>query len=75
MNVVEAPALICAEAHVNVHLFELVAAELPDPVSGLRVAPEGTVSLVQWSPLGTLNETAKPVTVALPVFLIVIVPQ
>ena len=47
MNVNEAPALIEAEAHANVHAFDVVAAELPLPERGLNVAPEGTASLVQ----------------------------
>jgi hypothetical protein len=68
LNVVVAPALIVVFANVNTQWFELVVAELPEPLSGLRTAPEGTVSLVQWSPLGTLNATLKPVTEAVPVF-------
>ncbi len=71
----EPPAASVALAHVNLQTFDVVCAEVPLPVRGLSVAPEGTVSFVQWSPLGTLNCTEKPVTLLDAPFLIVIVPQ
>jgi hypothetical protein len=75
LNVSDAPAAIVALDHVNVQTFDCVYAELPEPVSGLKVAPEGTASLVQWSPLGMVNRTEKPATPLDVVFLMVIVPQ
>jgi hypothetical protein len=75
LNVSEAPAASVLLDHVNLQVFDVVAADVPLPVSGLRTAPEGTVSLVQWSPLGTLNWTVNPVTEDDPLFLIVMVPQ
>ena len=57
MNVSDAPAASVLLDHVNVHEFDVVAADVPLPERGLSVAPAGTVSLVQWSPLGTVNWT------------------
>jgi hypothetical protein len=74
LKVVEAPAASEPD-HVNLQTFELVVADVPLPVRGLSVAPEGTVSLVQWSPLGIVNWTAYPLTADEPPFLMVIVPQ
>jgi hypothetical protein len=75
LNVKDAPAFSVVFAQVKMHVLEEVVAELPVPLSGVSAAPEGTASFVQWSPLGTLNETSKPVTAEDPVFSIVIVPQ
>jgi hypothetical protein len=76
LKVSEVPAASdVLEDHVKMHVFEVVAAELPLPVSGLNVAPDGTVSFVQCAPLGTLNLTDKPEAVAEPVFVTVIAPQ
>jgi hypothetical protein len=75
LNVSEAPAASLVLDQVNLQLFDVVAALVPLPLSGLRTAPDGTVSLVQWSPLGTLNCTTNPVTSDDPLFLIVTVPQ
>jgi hypothetical protein len=75
LNVSDAPAASVLLANVNVHAFDVVVADVPLPERGLSAAPEGTVSFVQWSPLGTVNLTAKPVTLADPLFLTVIVPQ
>ena len=75
MNVAEAPAASFALAHVNTQWFEVVAADVPLPDSGLNFAPDGTESFVQCAPLGTLKATEYPVTLAEPLFLIVIVPQ
>ena len=75
MNVKDAPAFNVVVAHVKTQLLELVSAELPVPLRGLSTAPVGTASFVQWSPLGTLNATSKPVTAEDPVFSTVIVPQ
>jgi hypothetical protein len=75
LNVSDAPAASVLLDQVNVHTFEVVLADVPLPLRGLSEAPEGTVSFVQWSPLGTENLTAKPVTLAAPLFLTVIVPQ
>jgi hypothetical protein len=47
LNVTDAPAASELLAHVNLHVFDVVTAEVPLPERGLRVAPEGTVSLVQ----------------------------
>ena len=57
MNVSDAPAASVLFAHVNLHVFDVVVADVPLPERGLSVAPDGTVSLVQWSPLGTVNWT------------------
>jgi hypothetical protein len=57
LNVTDAPAASELPAHVNLHVFDVVTAEVPLPDKGLSAAPEGTVSLVQWSPLGTWNWT------------------
>jgi hypothetical protein len=75
LNVSEAPAPSDLLDHVNLQVFDVVAAELPLPLRGLSVAPEGTASLVQWTPLGTLNWTLNPDTLDDPPFLMVIVPQ
>jgi hypothetical protein len=75
LNVLDAPAASVVFDHVNVQTFDCVTALVPLPLSGPSVAPLGTVSFVQWSPLGTLNFTEKPVTLLDPPFLIVIVPQ
>jgi hypothetical protein len=75
LNVIDAPAASVVLGQVNVHAFDDVVADVPLPERGLSAAPDGTVSLVQWSPLGTVNLTAKPVTLAAELFLIVIVPQ
>jgi hypothetical protein len=55
LNVIEAPAASVLLAHVNLQTFDVVAADVPLPLRGLNAAPEGTVSLVQWSPPGTVN--------------------
>ena len=57
MKVTEAPAASVLLAHVNLHVFDVVVADVPLPERGLSVAPEGTVSFVQWSPLGSVNST------------------
>jgi hypothetical protein len=75
LNVVDAPFASVALDHVKTHLFDDVVAEEPLPLRGLNLAPDGTLSLVQWSPLGTLNWTANPWSADDPVFLTVIVPQ
>jgi hypothetical protein len=75
LNVSDAPPFNVVVGHVKVQWFDVVSAELPEPLSGLSVEPDGTASLVQWSPLGMLNDTSKPVTAEDPAFLIVIVPQ
>jgi hypothetical protein len=75
LNVTEAPFASVALDHVNTHLFDDVAAEVPLPLRGLSLAPDGTLSFVQWSPLGTLNCTAYPCRADEPVFLTVMVPQ
>jgi hypothetical protein len=54
LNVIDAP-LASVVDHVKTHLFDRVVAEVPLPLRGLNFAPDGTESLVQWSPLGTLN--------------------
>jgi hypothetical protein len=48
---------------------------VPLPVRGLNVAPEGTASLVQCTPLGTSKETAKPSHADALRFLTARVPQ
>jgi hypothetical protein len=63
-----------ALAHVKTQWLALVTADEPCPLRGLSVAPEGTLSFVQWTPLGTSNSTVIPVTAFDP-FLKVIVPQ
>jgi hypothetical protein len=75
LNVSDAPAASVVLAHVYVHTFEVVNADVPLPVRGVSLAPVGTASLVQWSPLGTVNLTANPATLEAASFLIVIVPQ
>jgi hypothetical protein len=75
LNVSDAPAASFAVDQVNLQTFDCVCAELPVPLRGPRVAPEGTVSFVQCSPLGTVKSTEKPVTLLDAVFLIAIVPQ
>jgi hypothetical protein len=47
LNVIEAPLASEALDHVKTHLFDDVAAELPLPLRGLSLAPDGTLSLVQ----------------------------
>jgi hypothetical protein len=61
--------------HVNVQVFDFVVADEPLPLRGLSLAPDGTESLVQCAPDGTLKVTAKPFNADDPVFLMVIVPQ
>jgi hypothetical protein len=75
LKVIDAPLASVALDHVKTHLFDRVVAEVPLPLRGLNFAPDGTLSLVQWSPLGTLNCTANPWSDDDPVFLTVIVPQ
>jgi hypothetical protein len=60
LNVIDAPLASVALDQVNTHLFDLVVADDPLPLKGLNLAPDGTVSLVQCTPLGTLNCTANP---------------
>jgi hypothetical protein len=74
LNVFDAPAA-SDEANVNVHSFDFVAADDPLPLRGLNVAPDGTESFVQWSPLGIPKETANPFHEECPVFWTVIVPH
>jgi hypothetical protein len=74
LNVVDAPAA-SDDVNVKVHWLDVVCADVPLPVRGLSVAPDGTASFVQWSPLGTLKETANPCHEPAPSFLTVIVPQ
>jgi hypothetical protein len=47
LKVSDAPPFNVVFAHVKVHSFDVVLAELPLPVSGLSFAPDGTASLVQ----------------------------
>jgi hypothetical protein len=75
LNVVVAPEASFALAHVNVHWLDFVAADEPLPLSGLSVAPEGTASFVQCTPLGTSNETLYPVAAWGPLFFTLMVPQ
>jgi hypothetical protein len=75
LNVSDAPAASVVCGHEKMQTFDFVVADAPLPTSGPSVAPEGTASLVQWSPLGMLNCTAKPVTLLEPSFLNVMVPQ
>jgi hypothetical protein len=75
LNVFVVPAANEVLAHVNTQWFDDVEAELPVPLSGLKVAPEGTASFVQWTPLGTSNATVKPVVLPGPLFFTEIVPQ
>ncbi len=71
----DAPDASVVFDQVNVHVFDVVNAEVPVPVSGLSTAPVGTVSLVQCTPVGTLNVRAKFEAFAGPLFLKVIVPH
>jgi hypothetical protein len=75
LNVLDAPDAIVPPDHVNLQWFDFVAAEDPLPNNGLSVAPEGTVSFVQCTPLGTSNSTTRPVAAEGPAFLTLIVPQ
>jgi hypothetical protein len=75
LNVSDAPAASVVWAHVKTQTFACVVAEVPEPTSGPSVAPGGTASFVQWSPLGMLNRTENPVTLLDWSFLTVIVPQ
>jgi hypothetical protein len=74
LNVLVAPAAsVCVK--VKVHAFDVVHAEVPVPVRGLSVEPEGTASLVQCTPAGTSKDTAKPTHACEPLFLTASVPQ
>jgi hypothetical protein len=52
LNVFEAPLASLALAQVKMHTFDVVVAEGPLPVRGLKLAPDGTQSLVQCAPSG-----------------------
>jgi hypothetical protein len=47
LKVSDAPAASVALDQVNLQVLDCVYAELPEPVRGPSVAPEGTASLVQ----------------------------
>ena len=73
--VIVAPEASVVFDQVNVHVFDVVNAEVPVPVSGLSTAPVGTASLVQCAPVGTLNVSEKFDAFAGPLFLKLIVPH
>src|SRR5215475_5192986 len=71
----DAPDATVVPDQVYVHVLDVVTADDPVPVRGLSTAPAGTASLVQCTPLGTLNVTEKCEALAGPLFLNVIVPH
>jgi hypothetical protein len=75
LNVFEAPDASVALDQVNLQWFDVVVADVPLPVSGLKTAPDGTASFVQCVPLGTSNATEYPEALDGPLFFTVIVPQ
>jgi hypothetical protein len=75
LNVTDAPDASVAFDQVNLQWFDVVEAEAPLPVSGLKTAPAGTASFVQCAPLGTSNATEYPDALEGPLFLKANVPQ
>jgi hypothetical protein len=75
LNVFVAPTASDPVAHVKTQWFDLVAADVPLPLRGLSVAPLGTVSFVQWTPLGTSKATVRPTADEGPSFFTERVPQ